>query len=218
MIKRKRGLFEIIPLVIFYMYRVFGSPILLILGGIVIVGYSTQSQPLTQRDFEELLAGWVVFFIGLLPHIIVFILARLNRNKIRKILSSVKSSESFLPDSQFEFWEPGSEAYLGIDPRRGTFVYIRLIRRGQVDLIGFDMHNWIGIETEGRLLNIKTKSVEAPVLSMATRGGDAERILNLINTMSHRSYTYDAYYFPGYVAYKAKNISKEMNVTIPAYD
>ena len=218
MIKRKRGFFECLRFAIFYMCRVFGSPILLILGGIVIVGYSTQNHPLTQRDFEELLAGWVVFFIGLLPHIIAFILARLNRKKIRKILSAIKSSESFLPEPKYEFWEPHSEAYLGIDAKRGTFVYVRLIRRGQVDLIGFDMHNWVGIELDGRLLNIKTKTIEAPVLSMGTRAGDGDRILSLINTMSNRQYRYDCYYFPGYVAHNAKRIAEEHKVFIPVYN
>ncbi|EAR6113570.1 hypothetical protein BSB13_22710 [Salmonella enterica] len=218
MIKRKRGFFEVIPMVIFYMYRVFGSPILLLLGGFIILGYSTQRHPLTQRDFEDLLAGWVVFFVGLLPHIIAFILARLNRKKIRKILSAIKSSESFLPEPQYEFWEPHSEAYLGIDAKRGTFVYVRLIRRGQVDLIGFDMHNWVGIELDGRLLNIKTKTIEAPVLSMGTRAGDGDRILSLINTMSNRQYRYDCYYFPGYVAHNAKRIAEEHKVFIPVYN
>ncbi|EAW5281231.1 hypothetical protein E0V76_18990 [Salmonella enterica subsp. enterica serovar Saintpaul] len=205
-------------MVIFYMYRVFGSPILLLLGGFIILGYSTQRHPLTQRDFEDLLAGWVVFFVGLLPHIIAFILARLNRKKIRKILSAIKSSESFLPEPQYEFWEPHSEAYLGIDAKRGTFVYVRLIRRGQVDLIGFDMHNWVGIELDGRLLNIKTKTIEAPVLSMGTRAGDGDRILSLINTMSNRQYRYDCYYFPGYVAHNAKRIAEEHKVFIPVYN
>lgn len=222
MIKRKRGFFEVIPLVIFFMYRVIASPILIILGGLFLVIYSTSPLSSTalgrQNDLHGILFGIILFSIGLLPHVIAYILARLNRKKIRKILNSIKSSESFLPEPQYEFWEPHSEAYLGIDAKRGTFVYMRLIRRGQVDLIGFDMHNWVGIELDGRLLNIKTKTIEAPVLSMGTRAGDGDRILSLINTMSNRQYRYDCYYFPGYVAHNAKRIAEEHKVFIPVYN
>lgn len=222
MIKRKRGFFEVIPLVIFFMYRVIASPILIILGGLFLVIYSTSPLSSTalgrQNDLHGILFGIILFSIGLLPHVIAYILARLNRKKIRKILNSIKSSESFLPEPQYEFWEPHSEAYLGIDAKRGTFVYVRLIRRGQVDLIGFDMHNWVGIELDGRLLNIKTKTIEAPVLSMGTRAGDGDRILSLINTMSNRQYRYDCYYFPGYVAHNAKRIAEEHKVFIPVYN
>lgn len=224
MIKRKRGFFEVIPLVIFYIYRVFLSPVLLLLGGLFVVVYispplhSEHIASVKQRYFEQMMAGWFIISLGLLPHVIAFILARLNRKKIRKILSAIKSSESFLPEPKYEFWEPHSEAYLGIDAKRGTFVYVRLIRRGQVDLIGFDMHNWVGIELDGRLLNIKTKTIEAPVLSMGTRAGDGDRILSLINTMSNRQYRYDCYYFPGYVSHNAKRIAEEHKVFIPVYN
>ncbi|HCD6067681.1 TPA: plasmid IncI1-type surface exclusion protein ExcA [Klebsiella oxytoca] len=205
MIKRKRGILEVIPMTIFYMFRMFGSPLIILCG---LIGLCA----------AETIPGLVLILLGLSPHILAYALARSSRKKIRKILSAIKSSESFLPEPKYEFWEPHSEAYLGIDAKRGTFVYVRLIRRGQVDLIGFDMHNWVGIELDGRLLNIKTKTIEAPVLSMGTRTGDGDRILSLINTMSNRQYRYDCYYFPGYVAHNAKRIAEEHKVFIPVYN
>lgn len=205
MIKRKRGILEVIPMTIFYMCRMFGSPLIILCG---LIGLCA----------AETIPGLVLILLGLSPHILAYALARSSRKKIRKILSAIKSSESFLPEPKYEFWEPHSEAYLGIDAKRGTFVYVRLIRRGQVDLIGFDMHNWVGIELNGRLLNIKTKTIEAPVLSMGTRAGDGDRILSLINTMSNRQYRYDCYYFPGYVAHNAKRIAEEHKVFIPVYN
>lgn len=205
MIKRKRGILEVIPMTIFYMCRMLGSPLIILCG---LIGLCA----------AETIPGLVLILLGLSPHILAYALARSSRKKIRKILSAIKSSESFLPEPKYEFWEPHSEAYLGIDAKRGTFVYVRLIRRGQVDLIGFDMHNWVGIELDGRLLNIKTKTIEAPVLSMGTRAGDGDRILSLINTMSNRQYRYDCYYFPGYVAHNAKRIAEEHKVFIPVYN
>lgn len=205
MIKRKRGILEVIPMTIFYMCRMFGSPLIILCG---LIGLCA----------AETIPGLVLILLGLSPHILAYALARSSRKKIRKILSAIKSSESFLPEPKYEFWEPHSEAYLGIDAKRGTFVYVRLIRRGQVDLIGFDMHNWVGIELDGRLLNVKTKTIEAPVLSMGTRAGDGDRILSLINTMSNRQYRYDCYYFPGYVAHNAKRIAEEHKVFIPVYN
>ncbi|HBR1031078.1 TPA: plasmid IncI1-type surface exclusion protein ExcA [Klebsiella quasipneumoniae subsp. similipneumoniae] len=205
MIKRKRGILEVIPMTIFYMCRIFGSPLIILCG---LIGLCA----------AETIPGLVLILLGLSPHILAYALARSSRKQIRKILSAIKSSESFLPEPKYEFWEPHSEAYLGIDAKRGTFVYVRLIRRGQVDLIGFDMHNWVGIELDGRLLNIKTKTIEAPVLSMGTRAGDGDRILSLINTMSNRQYRYDCYYFPGYVAHNAKRIAEEHKVFIPVYN
>lgn len=210
MIKRKRSILEVIPMTLFYMLRVFGSPIIIFIGIIAVW--------IDSRNTTETMMGIAIIIIGLSPHILAYALARSSRKKIRKILSAIKSSESFLPEPKYEFWEPHSEAYLGIDAKRGTFVYIRLIRRGQVDLIGFDMHNWVGIGLDGRLLNIKTKTIEAPVLSMGTRAGDGDRILSLINTMSNRQYRYDCYYFPGYVAHNAKRIAEEHKVFIPVYD
>lgn len=210
MIKRKRSILEVIPMTLFYMLRVFGSPIIIFIGIIAVW--------IDSRNTTETMMGIAIIIIGLSPHILAYALARSSRKKIRKILSAIKSSESFLPEPKYEFWEPHSEAYLGIDAKHGTFVYIRLIRRGQVDLIGFDMHNWVGIELDGRLLNIKTKTVEAPVLSMGTRAGDGDRILSLINTMSNRQYRYDCYYFPGYVAHNAKRIAEEHKVFIPVYN
>lgn len=205
MTKRKRGILEVIPMTLFYMCRMFGSPLVILCG---LIGLCA----------AETIPGLVLILLGLSPHILVYVLARTSRKKIRKILSAIKSSESFLPEPKYEFWEPHSEAYLGIDAKRGTFVYVRLIRRGQVDLIGFDMHNWVGIELDGRLLNIKTKTIEAPVLSMGTHAGDGDRILSLINTMSNRQYRYDCYYFPGYVAHNAKRIAEEYKVFIPVYN
>ncbi|HAT2828725.1 TPA: plasmid IncI1-type surface exclusion protein ExcA [Klebsiella oxytoca] len=205
MTKRKRGILEVIPMTLFYMCRMFGSPLIILCG---LIGLCA----------AETIPGLVLILLGLSPHILAYELARSSRKKIRKILSAIKSSESFLPEPKYEFWEPHSEAYLGIDAKRGTFVYVRLIRRGQVDLIGFDMHNWVGIELDGRLLNIKTKTIEAPVLSMGTRAGDGDRILSLINTMSNRQYRYDCYYFPGYVAHNAKRIAEEHKVFIPVYN
>ncbi|SYA67404.1 Uncharacterised protein [Klebsiella pneumoniae] len=210
MIKRKRSILEVIPMTLFYMLRVFGSPIIIFIGIIAVW--------IDSRNTTETMMGIAIIIIGLSPHILAYALARSSRKKIRKILSAIKSSESFLPEPKYEFWEPHSEAYLGIDAKRGTFVYVRLIRRGQVDLIGFDMHNWVGIELDGRLLNIKTKTIEAPVLSMGTRAGDGDRILSLINTMSNRQYRYDCYYFPGYVAHNAKRIAEEHKVFIPVYN
>ena len=210
MIKRKRSILEVIPMTLFYMLRVFGSPIIIFIGIIAVW--------IDSRNTTETMMGIAIIIIGLSPHILAYALARSSRKKIRKILSSIKSSESFLPEPKYEFWEPHSEAYLGIDAKRGTFVYVRLIRRGQVDLIGFDMHNWVGIELDGRLLNIKTKTIEAPVLSMGTRAGDGDRILSLINTMSNSQYRYDCYYFPGYVAHNAKRIAEEHKVFIPVYN
>ena len=210
MIKRKRSILEVIPMTLFYMLRVFSSPIIIFIGIIAVW--------IDSRNTTETMMGIAIIIIGLSPHILAYALARSSRKKIRKILSSIKSSESFLPEPKYEFWEPHSEAYLGIDAKRGTFVYVRLIRRGQVDLIGFDMHNWVGIELDGRLLNIKTKTIEAPVLSMGTRAGDGDRILSLINTMSNRQYRYDCYYFPGYVAHNAKRIAEEHKVFIPVYN
>ncbi len=210
MIKRKRSILEVIPMTLFYMLRVFGSPIIIFIGIIAVW--------IDSRNTTETMMGIAIIIIGLSPHLLAYALARSSRKKIRKILSAIKSSESFLPEPKYEFWEPHSEAYLGIDAKRGTFVYVRLIRRGQVDLIGFDMHNWVGIELDGRLLNIKTKTIEAPVLSMGTRAGDGDRILSLINTMSNRQYRYDCYYFPGYVAHNAKRIAEEHRVFIPVYN
>lgn len=210
MIKRKRSVLEVIPMTLFYMLRVFGSPIIIFIGIIAVW--------IDSRNTTETMMGIAIIIIGLSPHILAYALARSSRMKIRKILNAIKSSESFLPEPKYEFWEPHSEAYLGIDAKRGTFVYVRLIRRGQVDLIGFDMHNWVGIELDGRLLNIKTKTIEAPVLSMGTRAGDGDRILSLINTMSNRQYRYDCYYFPGYVAHNAKRIAEEHKVFIPVYN
>lgn len=210
MIKRKRSVLEVIPMTLFYMLRVFGSPIIIFIGIIAVW--------IDSRNTTETMMGIAIIIIGLSPHILAYALARSSRKKIRKILNAIKSSESFLPEPKYEFWEPHSEAYLGIDAKRGTFVYVRLIRRGQVDLIGFDMHNWVGIELDGRLLNIKTKTIEAPVLSMGTRAGDGDRILSLINTMSNRQYRYDCYYFPGYVAHNAKRIAEEHKVFIPVYN
>lgn len=210
MIKRKRSILEVIPMTLFYMLRVFGSPIIIFIGIIAVW--------IDSRNTTETMMGIAIIIIGLSPHILAYALARSSRKKIRKILSAIKSSESFLPEPKYEFWEPHSEAYLGIDAKRGTFVYVRLIRRGQVELIGFDMHNWVGIELDGRLLNIKTKTIEAPVLSMGTRAGDGDRILSLINTMSNRQYRYDCYYFPGYVAHNAKRIAEEHKVFIPVYN
>ncbi len=210
MIKRNRSILEVIPMTLFYMLRVFGSPIIIFIGIIAVW--------IDSRNTTETMMGIAIIIIGLSPHILAYALARSSRKKIRKIISAIKSSESFLPEPKYEFWEPHSEAYLGIDAKRGTFVYVRLIRRGEVDLIGFDMHNWVGIELDGRLLNIKTKTIEAPALSMGTRAGDGDRILSLINTMSNRQYRYDCYYFPGYVAHNAKRIAEEHKVFIPVYN
>lgn len=213
MVKREKDFIDITLSTVFYCCRVFLSPVLICLA-VLFLSFSPPDGHPGRNLFRLYSLGG--FLLGALPHIAAFIYIRRNRKKIRTILADVKRPESFLPASDNEFWEPWSEAYLGFDTQRGTFVYIRLDLWGEVDLAGFDLRSWTGVEADGRLITIRTTFTEAPELSMKTRRGDAEKILRLTDTLSARNYQY-ACHFPGYVAHRARRISKALNTVIHAY-
>ncbi|ASV34555.1 surface exclusion protein (plasmid) [Candidatus Williamhamiltonella defendens] len=137
------------------------------------------------------------------------ILSYINkRRRIAKILSVIKSDESYDPAPDNEIREMHSSAYFGIDPKRGTMLYIRLFNKKEIDIFGFNVSNWRQCELTGtNKLRLYLNSTEVPFIDI--QNNHAGLLYEKLCVMRNQHYHYP-YHFPGYVEDSTKHLSKKM--------
>lgn len=131
-----------------------------------------------------------------------------KRCRIAKILSVIKSDESYDPASENEIREMHSSAYFGIDTKRGTMLYIRLFNKKEIDIFGFNINNWRHCELTGtNKLRFYINSTEVPFIDIQHRR--AWLLYEKICVMRNQQYHYP-YHFPGYVEHNTERLSEKM--------
>ncbi|ATW34183.1 MULTISPECIES: plasmid IncI1-type surface exclusion protein ExcA [Candidatus Williamhamiltonella] len=146
---------------------------------------------------------------GLIIPLCWCILSYINkRQRLAKILSVIKSDESYDPAPENEICEMHSSAYFGIDPKRGTMLYIRLFNKKEIDIFGFNVSNWRQCELTGNnKLRLYINSTEVPFIDI--QNNHAWLLYEKLCVMRNQHYHYP-YHFPGYVEDSTKHLSKKM--------
>ncbi len=176
----KEGWFQVVKIT----YRLIALPFLLFMGTMSLLVLPS-AEP--GQDTYDSLALVAMFWIPVIIPLMMFIVSFRGRSKLLKsITRALKSKELFLPDEAFEFFLVNDGKYLGIDTRNGTILYIHIIRKGHVDVVGLTMGDWTNRELEGNKLRLYTKFPELPCIEISTPW--AQRWYDTMGAMEYKRF------------------------------
>lgn len=160
-------------------YTVCGFPIVLLIGSVM--AFDTQDKIASE-------VGWIYLTIGVFfPIFFWFRGVRSRRNRLKKIVRILKSQPYFSPVDEYHEVVNGSGVYFGIDTRNGTMLYVRLIRKGVVDILGLTLGDLTRREVEGKSkLRLYTRFTDLPCIEVRTAYG--QRYFDMIGAMECKSY------------------------------
>lgn len=144
--------------------------------------------------------------------------SRKNKRIISKLVEEIKS-DSFRPLPEDECWELQHNAYLGIDPKAGSLLYVaRIDRYGfrpfrEVLVMGFDINNMTSFEYRGNRFTINTREPSIPSITFQASNGMAKVFFDKLSIMRRRRYDYPLD-TPGYIEYKATRATEEMGLDL----
>lgn len=167
-------------------------------------------------------AGMASFFIMVWIALIVPLAFRRfgkkSRNRqLKNMVAMLTSDERFSPQKHHQVMDAGRGKYLGVDIRSGNLLYIHMVKKGLVDVIGLTMDDWTDRELEGSTLRLNTKNPEVPVLSINAHPTVAKELFDTIGAMSHKSYSesFPQEPWPEYVGRQSRFVEFEHNVVVP---
>lgn len=140
-----------------------------------------------------------------------------RRRQLKQIVTLLSSDERFSPQKHHQVMDAGRGKYLGVDIRSGNLLYIHMVKKGVVDVIGLTMRDWTERELEGSTLRLNTRNPEVPVLSINAHPTVTKELFNTIGAMSHKSYSesFPQEPWPEYVGRQSRFVEFEHNVVVP---
>ena len=139
-----------------------------------------------------------------------------RRSKLLKMVTMLSRPDRFSPQKQHQVLDAGRGKYLGIDTKNGTILYIHMVKKGVIDVIGLDMQSWTNRELEGSALRLYTRMPDVPVLSVYAHWAKAKELFDTLGAMDHNSYGNgftDSW--PVYVAQQSRFVEYEHGVVVP---
>lgn len=196
-------------------YRVF-LPCALFFAAItlfVLFGTSVKHKVYTTDYF--LLAMLWMFII--LPLSFRYISIKVRDKRLHKISSLLKSDLRFSPQANHEIFSASKGKYLGIDTKRGTILYVHMLKKGVIDVVGLNMGSWTNVELEGSALRIYIPDPDLPMLSITAPPAVASNLYNTLGAMSHKAYSEPCpdEPWPLHVARQSKFVEFEHKVVVP---
>lgn len=140
-----------------------------------------------------------------------------RRRQLKKMVALLTSDVRFCPLQQHQVMDAGQGKYLGIDIKFGNLLYIHMVKKGVVDVIGLSMRDWTERELEDGTLRIKTKNPEVPVLSINAHPTVTRELFNTLGAMSHNSYveSFPQEPWPLHVSIQSRFVEFEHDVVVP---
>ena len=140
-----------------------------------------------------------------------------KRQKLLKMIALLTSDARFSPQKQHQMMNAGQGKYLGIDIKSGNILYIHMVKKGLVDVIGLTMRDWTERELEGSTLRINTRNPEVPVLSINAHPIVTKELFSTLGAMSHNSYAepFPNEPWPLHVGIQSRFVEFEHNVVVP---
>ncbi|MEQ9927985.1 plasmid IncI1-type surface exclusion protein ExcA [Pectobacterium parvum] len=195
---------------VIYMILVFPCALIITVVSIFI-GPST----LTDGDTKSvmfLISAWA----GVLIPVLYCIKKKNNRNKkLKQIVSLLRSEDRFSPSNHHQVFNVGHDKYLGIDSKLGTILYVHIVKKDVIDVIGLTMRDWTDRELQGSILRIYTRMPDMPVLSLSMN--KSKDIFDMLGAMSHKNYSepYPNEPWSLYVKRQSKLVQFEHDVVVP---
>lgn len=140
-----------------------------------------------------------------------------RRRQLKKMVVLLTSAERFSPLKQHQVMDAGRGKYLGIDIKSGNILFIQMVKKGVVDVIGLTMRDWTERELEGSTLRINTKNPEVPVLSVNAHPTVTKELFDTLGAMSHNSYpeSFPQEPWPLHVSIQSRFVEFEHDVVVP---
>ncbi|HGV0807646.1 TPA: plasmid IncI1-type surface exclusion protein ExcA [Escherichia coli] len=139
------------------------------------------------EDYVVTFGSW---FLLLAPGIWMYSRAKTRREKIRKVVQTIKESGFYSPEKGYEGLSLTQGAYFGIDLKNGTMLYVRIYPGNIMDVIGFDIHNFTRTVTDDKKLEIHTKYINLPMVPVPSWCAHPETASNTMHAMASRGYDY----------------------------
>ncbi|MBU9819648.1 plasmid IncI1-type surface exclusion protein ExcA [Rahnella sp. BCC 1045] len=140
-----------------------------------------------------------------------------RRRVLNQIVTMLTRPDRFNPQKQHQVMDAGRGKYLGIDTKNGNILYIHMVKKGVIDVVGLDMRSWTNRELEGSALRLNTRMPDVPVLSVTAHPIVAKELFNTLGAMNHNRYTepFPQEPWPLYVAHQSNFVEYEHNVVVP---
>ncbi|WP_455865307.1 plasmid IncI1-type surface exclusion protein ExcA [Pantoea agglomerans] len=190
-------------------------PCALITAALTLIAFmGSSSHKLFITDYFLLSLMWVSILVPLGYR--RFVIAN-KRHKLSKMVTLLISNERFSPQKQHQILDASQGKYLGIDTKHGNILYIHIVKKGVVDVIGLTMRDWTERELEGSTMRLNTKNPEVPVLSINAHPTVAKELFSTIGAMSHNSYSesFPQEPWPEHVGRQSRFVEFEHNVVVP---
>ena len=202
--------------VVRFIYYFLVLPCLIIFAGASLVIYLGK-QP-GGHDDPAMAGFFILVWIALVVPLAVRRYGKASRRRqLKKMVSLLTSDERFSPLKQHQVMDAGQGKYLGIDIKFGNILYIHMVKKGVVDVIGLTMRDWTERELEDGTLRIKTKNPEVPVLSFNAHPTVTRELFNTLGAMSHNSYeeSFPQEPWPLHVNIQSRFVEFEHDVVVP---
>lgn len=140
-----------------------------------------------------------------------------RRRQLKRMVAQLTSDARFGPSKQHQVLDAAQGKYLGVDIKSGNILYIHMVKKGLVDVIGLTMRDWTERELEGSTLRINTRNPEVPVLSINAHPLVTKELFSTLGAMSHNSYpeSFPNEPWPLHVGIQSRFVEFEHNVVVP---
>ena len=169
-------------------YFFLGIPFFLFCGVMSITGLIID--PYYGKDVNAYFYILLWWFLLLATGIWMYSRAKTRREKIRKVVQTIKESGFYSPEKGYEGLSLTQGAYFGIDLKNGTMLYVRIYPGNIMDVIGFDIHNFTRTVTDDKTLEIHTKYINLPMVPIPSWCTHPETASNTMHAMASRGYDY----------------------------
>lgn len=191
-------------------YTVVGIPVLLLIGVVTLCALNSDR---TEANVAGLpLFAAIVWAAILVPVALYFRGKQIRSRQLKQILKSIKSDSFFQPEKGHETQSASMGKYFGIDVRNGTILYVHMIRKGQVDVVGMTMADWTHRELDDKRLRLYTKFVDLPCIEIASY--EAQRWYDTLGAMEHKRFS-TSKPFSEYVREHVAQLEREHQIRIP---
>lgn len=198
---------------LFKTYMILGFPCALFIS----IPSAFMAPSLISEGAYSTLSFFVFIWMGVLLPLLYIVAGRKYRaHKINQMVTMLSRPDRFSPQKQHQVLDAGRGKYLGIDTKNGTILYIHMVKKGLIDVIGLDMQSWTNRELEGSALRLYTKMPDVPVLSVYAHPIVAKRLFDTLGAMDQNSYCKpftDSW--PVYVAQQSRFVEYEHDVVVP---
>ncbi|CDK23954.1 exclusion-determining protein, putative (plasmid) [Erwinia amylovora LA637] len=217
-VQRHDSKLENLWVIIKFAYYFLALPCLAVLSvAMAFIAYGSAVGKTTGADSQFYSVAFVVWLLTAVPLILRRYAKVTRRRQLKKMVALLTSDKRFCPLKQHQVMDAGQGKYLGIDIKFGNILYIHMVKKGVVDVIGLTMRDWTERELEDGTLRINTKNPEVPVLSINAHPTVTRELFNTLGAMSHNSYveSFPQEPWPLHVSIQSRFVEFEHDVVVP---